>query len=678
MITQNDIIIYVAAKKSSAPKLPLREALVTVALECVYEPNPTENKQVRNRRRVVIANFLKRPKHKRQVQACTLYSHEKNNGGEMSLSSYIEEWNRLENQRNDGVSTLGASTLSSKTSTKIDREVLATDILEIDSYKSLGIPSLAMSDDDGEEIEDMTMDTYALIGGITSKPIPGVVITKDDDNSDKWWYEEDNGSSPTFCDNSLDIKELPDSNYPESNESRSQSLSIESLHDTDEGLNSSITCGDEVSVILNSAFVAVCPNESLLLPDDHDLKLTVDTDNRMRLVNRQQVSERTTTSNATMTLASEKQMVSKRDDLFNLLSDWGSSPADIKKLLDENPHYVKTTRLSDGKLPLHVICGREIPQAITTDFIAACIEELSKFRMLLKLISWCYVEACAKHDINGDLPSHVLARNLINWILYFKTEMSSAVIGINELQGITTISKVLSECIDIVLRPISTNLTACLTTGSQGKILPLHISILFNSSIDVFKRILETYPDGAGIALSIDSIGSFMPLELTDKIKHDHVGWKKAKYETDIFMNYESEWCTSLPSTSYEDDITRKADLIFCFSPTSSRADKCRLARLDELVKYEIKQEKGLTTNYLSPAVRSYWVWISAPYKVDEEELEKCDASVDNILQCLEPWEVKKLACIEAAERHATVLENCRPSVQEKLFIILHAAQITI
>lgn len=266
MITQNDIIIYVAAKKSSAPKLPLREALVTVALECVYEPNPTENKQVRNRRRVVIANFLKRPKHKRQVQACTLYSHEKNNGGEMSLSSYIEEWNRLENQRNDGVSTLGASTLSSKTSTKIDREVLATDILEIDSYKSLGIPSLAMSDDDGEEIEDMTMDTYALIGGITSKPIPGVVITKDDDNSDKWWYEEDNGSSPTFCDNSLDIKELPDSNYPESNESRSQSLSIESLHDTDEGLNSSITCGDEVSVILNSAFVAVCPNESLLLP----------------------------------------------------------------------------------------------------------------------------------------------------------------------------------------------------------------------------------------------------------------------------------------------------------------------------------------------------------------------------------------------------------------------------
>jgi hypothetical protein len=675
MITHNDITIYVAAKKSSAPKLPLREALVTVALECVYEPKHDENNRGRNRRRVTIANFFKRPRQKRKLQACTLYSHEQNNGMEKSLSSYIEERNNLENRTNDGVSTLGASTLSSQTMMKFGREEsnLVSDLFEVESYTSLGIPSLALSDDD-EDIEDMTMDTYALIGGITTKPIPGVIITKDDEQSDKWWYEDGSRISSPSNDGSLVVSELHMKNGLEMNESKIQSLTVESFdeytrYDAGEGVNShsKIACGDDVSVILSSAFASLCPKESLLLSDDHDLMLTVDSYNGIEL-SEGYVSECNMTSDASVTVDSEKQMSSRRDELFTLLSNRGTNPADIKMLLDENPHFIKTTRLSDGKLPLHVMCGREICQIVTFDFITSCIEELSNFRMLLKLISWCHIEACGKHDSNGDLPSHILARNFIKWILFCKKEILSAEIRVHEMQGIRTILNILSECMDIVLRPISTNLIACSTSGSKGKILPLHISIIFSTSIDVFKRILETYPQGAGIPLSIDTIGVLMPLELIDKMNHDNAGWKKSLVNSECFVKYESVWCLSLPSTSYDHDIIRKADLIFCFSPTSSQADKCRLARLNELVKYEIKQERGSNSNYLSPAARSYWVWITAPYKVDEEELKQCDLAFDYILQSLEPLHVKKLASIEL-ENHATVLDSCRPSVQEKLFM---------
>lgn len=665
MITQNDITIYVAAKKSSAPKLPLREALVTVALECVYEPKPVENINGRNRRRVAIANFLRRPRYKRKLQACTLYSHQQNNVREQSLSSYIEEHNV-----SDGISTLGASTLSSQTLAKFDKEESnLAGCFEIESYSSLDIPNLALSDD-GEDMEDMTMDTYALIGGITTKPIPYVIITKDDDKSDKWWYEENSRSSPFLFDGSLATKELHMDSDQDSNGSKQHEYD---QHDADESVSfhSNLACADDVSVVLSSVCTAFCSSDSLLIPDDHDLNLTVNTHNLMESVDGN-VSESTTPSDATVTVYSEKLMSAQRDELFTLLSDRGANHGDIKKVLDDNPHFTKTTRLPDGKLPLHVMCGREIRQVMTTDFNAGCIEELSNFRMLLKLVSWCYIEACGKHDYTGDLPAHVLARNFFNWILCFKKEILSSKIGVLEMQGITTISKILAECIDIVLRPISTNLIACSTVGSEGKILPLHIAIIFSASIDVVKRILETYPQGAGIPLHLDTIDALMPLELIEKINHDKIGWAKSMDESDEIIEFGSEdWCMSLPVSSHDHDITRKADLIFCFSPTSSQADKCRMARLNELVKYEIKQERGSTSNHLSPAVRSYWFWICAPYKVDKEELEKCDASVDDILQCLDSLQVKRLAFIEL-EDNSTILDNCRPSVQEKFFTRMH------
>lgn len=674
MIAQNDIKVYVAAKRSSAPKLPLREALVTVALECVYEPKTQDkHQQVGNRRRLHIAQLLKRPKQKNIVQACTLYSYEENDGRDKSLSSYIEEQNRLTNSNLKGSDVMsGLSTLSSLTLSKdhmnehyqIKKNSLMDDILEIESYTPLDLPSLASSDDyDG--MEDMTMDTYALIGGTTAKPIPGVIIMKDKDTSGKWWYERHGRISPLIFDEDGDGDVLRDDGDIESTESRTLSqvtddfMVSDSTCAKDVDKFSQTSCMDNVSSIFGSANVLLCPKD-LVIPDDHDLRFTIDvgTDDEIESDKTRQYLQKDELTSNTGTNCPKHY-----SDLFSLLCDRRTNPEDVKKIIDENLQIVKASRSSDGKLPLHVVCDREliieqyknVMDQQSNDFITACIKELASFRKFLKLIAWCHIEACGKHDRNGDLPCHILSRNFLNWKILFKEKFSSIHVGEIDVERITTISKILTECIDIVLRPISTNPNACSSIGSKGKMLPFHISILYGGSIDVFRTILETFPEGARIALAVDSTTPLMPLDLCEICTHDAESDTKSPLD----------WFPLLQSYSHDDGMRRKADLIFCFHPSVSHADESRMTRLDEVVKYEI-----MASNSLSPAIRSYWIWICSPYKVDEEELKKCDDSVDNILSNLEPLYVKKLAYILTND-YFRVMEICRPTVQQKLIRVI-------
>ncbi len=98
MITKDDVAIYVAARKAEAPKLPLREALVTVAIECIYEPksreskSSTQKKKRLGRKKISVKRFLRWRKESMEKQLqCMLYSHDNVEAPKNSLSSYLEK-----------------------------------------------------------------------------------------------------------------------------------------------------------------------------------------------------------------------------------------------------------------------------------------------------------------------------------------------------------------------------------------------------------------------------------------------------------------------------------------------------------------------------------------------------------------------------------------------------------
>jgi len=678
MISPEDIVVYVASKKATAPKLPLREALITVAIECVFE----KKKKYDNggRKRVSLATILKRRRQTKKLQQCTVYSYETEAVLDESLSNYLEKYSRGGNGKNGG-DTIGASTLSSLTMTKVllskeelqrEKEAsMAMDFLEIESFIPIDAPSLASSDVDGE-MDDMTMSTFALIGDKTQNAPPGVIITKDDERSKKsWWYEESGRVSPLVFEDPKDEEDFGNDDEQEDKSVGLDEFTIkDSILDRDIDAHSQSAC--DMSTIVDSTCAFLCADGSLVLPENHDLRLNIETDEDMKSIERRQKeSNADSISFDTISHGGHSQeRFYVRDTLFALLSNVKSRPEVIKKLLDEHPVSVKSTRGSDGKLPLHVVCSRKLSEAITAgnfnDMITLWITELTGLRKLLKLVAWSHIEACGKFDRNGDLPCHLLGRRFMKWSAFMQTYMRENIFGIMEYERMTTVSKILTECIDIVLRPISTKFSACSASGKIGTVLPIHISIIFGGSTDTFRQLLETFPGGARKSFVSDLDESSTPIALNEAIKEDQLLLRELLSNGKSLVRKRFQWPASIPLTFYENDITYRSDLLFCFNPTPSDMDEERIKRLEKMVKSEVRQEVGFRTDRLSPAISSVWSWMCAPYKSDQEELDKCDAAVDSILQNIKAIHVRKLA-YDVGAADETVFAFARARVQRKL-----------
>lgn len=679
MILPEDIVVYVASKKAIAPKLPLREALVTVAIECIYEQ---KKKKYENggRKRVSLANILKRRRQTKKLQKCTLYSYETEAVLHESLSNYLEKYSGGGYGKNGG-DTIGASTLSSLTMTKVllskadlQREKEASmemEFLEMESFLPKDAPSLASSDVD-DEMDDMTMSTFALIGEKTQEAPPGVIITKDDESSKKcWWYEESGRVSPLVFEDPKDEEDFRNDDEQEEIAVGFDKFTIkDSILDRDIDTHSQYTC--DLSTIVDSTCALLCADGSLVLPENHDLRLNIERDEDMKSIERRQ-EEINAGSIAidTMSHGGRSQGIfDARDTLFALLSNVKSRPEAIKKLLDEHPAAIKSTRGSDGKLPLHMVCSRKLPEAITAgnsnDLISLWIQELTSLRKLLKLVAWSHIEACGKFDRNGDLPCHLLGRRFMKWSTFLQTYIRQNTFGIIEYERMTTVSKILTECIDIVLRPISTKFSACSAAGKIGTVLPLHISIAFGGSTDIFRQLLETFPGGARKSFVSDLDEPSTPIALNDAIKEDQMLLRELLSNGGSLVRKRLQWPASIPFTFYENDITYRSDLLFCFNPSPSEMDEERIKRLEKMVKSEVRQEVGFRADRLSPAISSVWSWMCASYKIDQEELDKCDAAIDNILHNMKAIHVRKLAYdVSAADE--TAFDFARARVQRKL-----------
>lgn len=705
MIYNDDIKVYVAAKKASAPKLPLREALVTVAIECVFEPKP-RNKSSSNRNRIFIKDILRRRTKVKRAKAYTVYKHDEQHTKLASLTDYIEGQKAKRTNKHDNA-TVGHSTLSSLTMTKVlqkDKlESQMSDFLEVESFMPIDPPSLDATEvEDGtgylDNMDDMTMNTAALIGGTESKVPPGVVITSADESSsnEKWWFEDQSRLSPLNFEDPKDdedgiVKETGlHKNEDEASRKKKEddsSIKTEEYTISDsllgKDMDAQSDCMTDMSSIVDSTCAIFCPNGEVLFPDDHDLKLKVELDDDINSIyRRQKVANESKDSDSFIEYFNEKQetimlkkSLDQQDELFCLLEDPSAKIETVKSLLDSDPQLLKRTRLIDGRLPIHVVCDHGLPSehleesedddVNANDVLTSCIKAITNQRMLLKLVTWSHIEACGKHDKNGDLPCHIFGRRIFRWMILLQTFMKNNHFDVLQLERMMMISRIITECVDVVLRPISTNAEACNSTGSDGEMLPLHISILYGGSMDVFKTILETNPEGSKSLFKFEGCKHVLSNALLEKIQNDQKQFHELLCNAGNLLKKPLEWYTTIPGSFYEDDFIRRSDLLFCFNPTHAQITDARINRIEKTIKSEARKEKGNFSGILSPASEAAWIWLCARYK-NVEELEMCDHCIDNILNNLESAHVQRL--LDITTDGGEKLGFARPRVRKRVF----------
>lgn len=226
---EDNVKIYVAFKHSSAPILPLRGELDIVAIECIYEPEQKSRQKKKKGKRKRIWPF------KRE-----------------------REFSEID-------SSVG-STTSSVTMT-VSPKIETNDFEDIPHYSFVDddLPSIMFSgnDDDSscEIIDDMTINTAALVGTKNVSIRPEFIFTHaDNDNSTTWWYERSN----------INIRDEPPMEAL-----NTQNYGSENEYEYNLSHNN---CFDGMSFLIDNSPMACCTiiNSVNISEDNHELKLDID------------------------------------------------------------------------------------------------------------------------------------------------------------------------------------------------------------------------------------------------------------------------------------------------------------------------------------------------------------------------------------------------------------------
>ena len=291
---------------------------------------------------------------------------------------------------------------------------------------------------------------------------------------------------------------------------------------------------------------------------------------------------------------------------------------EIEGILTDSPELAQVRRHKDGRLPLHELCDRGMPDrsgfpiATLTEYL---LKDIASYKTLVYILVDCYPEGCTVQDRNLDLPVHLMARRLMEWeatwyeIVYQKAAKEKNADGATAL-AITKLYHAMSESIDKMLQPLLENRDSsnslCRATGSMGTILPLHIASIFTVSVRSLRLILEAYPEAAKIPCDLGILRTFipdecLPLELHDNLSTDFPKWEiKAKDESGVD-----------DSSGNDEDGIRRSDLLFAYNPIEPhRLEKTRIRRIESRLQYDALVLEGKTTKRLDDANERLWIWI--------------------------------------------------------------------
>lgn len=308
--------------------------------------------------------------------------------------------------------------------------------------------------------------------------------------------------------------------------------------------------------------------------------------------------------------------------LFIALSKKFPPMAEIERILTVNPELVQVRQQQDGRMPLHAVCDRGMPERsningdILTDNL---LRDIAGYKRLIKLVVTLFPEACLALDKNGDLPAHLVARGLMKWEaewyekVYFQASKEKGATGKTAL-AITKLYHNMSESVEMLLRPLATDSKLCKAPGSMGTILPLHIASIFTASVNTLRLILEAYPEGAKIPCDLGILQTFipdesLPLELHDNLSTDFPKWE---IEAKQSSHPEVRWSQSELEQSQDEDCMRRSDLLFAYNPIEPhRFEKARMRRLEARIQFEAKRavyDSGLKR--LNRATEQLWIWM--------------------------------------------------------------------
>ena len=304
--------------------------------------------------------------------------------------------------------------------------------------------------------------------------------------------------------------------------------------------------------------------------------------------------------------------------LFESIVAFDVPTQEVENRIITSPDLTQVRRNKDGRLPLHALCDRGMPDrsgfpiATLTDYL---LRDVTTYQSLINVVVDSYPPACLMQDKNFDLPVHLIARRLMEWeatwyeIVYQKAAKERNASGATA-SAITKLYQTMSTTIEKLLLPLvelsDTSTLLCQTTGSMGTILPLHIASIFTVSVRCLRLILEAYPEAAAIPCDLGILHTFIPDECLPLELHDNLSTDSPKWEIEL-----SGTPMSVDSDVPGEDGIRRSDLLFAYNPIEPhRLEKPRIRRLESRINFDALTVFGKVEKRLDRAHERVWVWM--------------------------------------------------------------------
>ena len=360
--------------------------------------------------------------------------------------------------------------------------------------------------------------------------------------------------------------------------------------------------------------------------------------------------------------------------LFSLLARPSLSLYRVETILAENPELAQVKQHQDGRLALHMLCARSMPlrtKGRGTVATPILLEDIALHQRAVGMMVSFFPEACLSFDENGDLPVHLVARNLMEWEATWYEAVYQA--AANETDGsgdasaaVTGLYHAMSQTIECLLTPLllhPNNEECYRAPGSMGTILPLHIASIFTTSIKSLRLLLENYPEGATVQCDLGILQTFVPDECLALELHDNLSTDLPKWEIN------SENGSQAKDGTDEDSILR-SDLLFAYNPIEPhRFEKERIHRFESRIQFDATIIVIKNPQELDRVNRNVWEWMCTFQEVDSGRSTYL-ASIKRIVNVLTYQPLQLLASMKTSNGHRLIdvaNEDCARVMKKRM-----------
>ena len=361
------------------------------------------------------------------------------------------------------------------------------------------------------------------------------------------------------------------------------------------------------------------------------------------------------------------------DFLLNLLSGGNAKLAEIRQLIGSDVLMAQLKRNEDGRLALHCICESRLPDRShdsESRFTAHLLGDIERLQKKIKIVMSYFDAACELTDRAGDLPAHILARNLMKWETtwydrIYESAASKSSQSTDSIDAVTKLYKAMSECMELVLSPIGRLPLLCHEPGSVGTLLPLHIAAIFTSPVDTLRDILESYPQASNKQCDVKNIPTFVPDECVPIELHDHLSTDFPKWEVEASEQTDSAdltWSKKEDCSVSRENAIRRSDLMFVYNPVQSFADEARLYRLEARIRIDVGQIIDQESMGLTEASKRAWSIFCCSGNQYTESVKRILATLPlRLVQELATTRVEdNLSILEAASKEIAAIIHAR------------------